>query len=305
MTDFGGGGGSSIPVSSGFQSITDPSSNYNYTPPASIAYEPVPAPYTPPAPVSNPFAAEPFPQQTAAQGGYSPTAYGGNNGGGVFQQQGGAATSGVAATPAAPPKPPPPPDFNKEALVDGTFTKQRGEYNKQLANYVAQLQGQIGSGDLIGKSGPGDASSIDTLWTEKGLGHDGHALYKQGVDSTGQNTYDSTNAIGGSMGSAFNTALANFGNSRNQGLGNMWADYSARGLGQSGVAANGIAEANNQYQNQLGNLSNGTLGQYQDLGTSLNNQVSNTQNQIQAARGDAAARLQAAYTNNLPTGTGA
>ena len=226
---------------------------------------------------------------------------------------GGGIGGGGGGAPQAPVTPPPPPRTYHDYLpggsqfgqliADGTYVNQKAALINKLNDYERNVAGQIGNQNLTAIT---DAN--DPL-TGSVYGYNGRALAANGLfnpvkDINGDIDYRAnTDALGGTLGKQYDTALANFNNQQAQGLRNNSEDFAARGMlgSGSGVWQTATKNLQDQYNNQLGNINDSTVNQYNSLLGSLADQFSQGRNTLQGYAGDAANRLASGYNSSLPT----
>lgn len=196
------------------------------------------------------------------------------------------------------PTPPPPPQLTFEAPVVNTQPAyQQPVYSQPTYSQPGfQTNGGGGAAPAPAPEPPPRPAPIDyTKYSDDSLagvdsaftdqrGMYQNALQKFLLDATRQEGDIKTDA---------NTALGGVERNRTQGLTGLNEDYAARGLGRSGMRLGAIDEANQQFGRQKDAVTSGRDRGLADINTRREKMQSDTQNNIQAARREAYARLAA------------
>lgn len=190
-----------------------------------------------------------------------------------------------------------------QLISDPAYVQQKAALLGKLGDYERNVASQIGGQNLTAVT-----NSPDAL-TGAVYGYNGRALAPDGLfndtkDANGDDSFTSKGALyGGTLGSQYDTALANFNNQQAMGLRNTAEDFAARGMLGSGSGVWQTARNNlqDQYRNQLGNINDSTVNQYNNILAGMNDQYSQGRNTLQGYATDASNRIATGLNNNLPT----
>lgn len=291
------GGGQQVSFGAG--DITAPSTaRVSYDTPAVQTYSPNTG-YTPPVGriygtvATNPVQASPS---------YTPTYY----------QPGDTTGGGGGAAPSTPPVTPPPPPHHSykewlqggdkfgQAISDQTYVNQKNALLGKLGDYERNISNQVG-GQNLELNKPTDPNDLlGSYWAGKSVGG---KLYNDTKDVNGDENFTSMGKLGGSMGKNFDTGLANFNNEQAHGLRANAEDFASRGMlgSGSGVWQTATQNLQNQYNNQLTNMNDSTVGQYNNLIAGLADQYNQARPALTGYLGDAANRLATTMNSGLPS----
>jgi hypothetical protein len=187
-----------------------------------------------------------------------------------------------------------------QGIEDQTYVNQKTALINKLNDYERNIAGQVGGQNLQENKATDPNDLLGSSWSGKSLGK----LYNINTDVNGDQTYSANpGALGGSMGKNFDTGLANFNNEQAHGLRNNAEDFASRGMlgSGSGVWQTATKNLQDQYNNQLTNMNDSTVGQYNNLIAGLADQYNQARPALTGYLGDAANRLATQMNSGLPS----